>query len=231
MPIPKSYSSPVRMTAKERVFSQIQRWIIDGTLQPGEKLVDAELAEALGVSRTPVREALQLLEVQGLVEMHPGRDTRVQTVEKDDILKMYATLAALHSLAAETAATHISAEQIEQLKGLNADFSAAIKQGQPYQAMELDEQFHNLIVDASDNAYVASFSASLQIHIRRFKYVFLAQPVSATAASAEEHARIIEAFEKKDAALAASVMKQNLLRPMNELYAFIQNHSEGDDSK
>ncbi|GIO57776.1 MULTISPECIES: GntR family transcriptional regulator [Paenibacillus] len=231
MPIPKSYSSPVRMTAKERAFSQIQRWIIDGTLQPGEKLVDAELAEALGVSRTPVREALQLLEVQGLVEMHPGRDTRVQTVEKDDILKMYATLAALHSLAAETAATHISAEQIEQLKGLNADFAAAIKQGQPYQAMELDEQFHNLIVDASDNAYVASFSASLQIHIRRFKYVFLAQPVSATAASAEEHARIIEAFEKKDAALAASVMKQNLLRPMNELYAFIQNHSEGDDSK
>jgi DNA-binding GntR family transcriptional regulator len=219
------------MTAKERAFSQIQRWIIDGTLQPGEKLVDAELAEALGVSRTPVREALQLLEVQGLVEMHPGRDTRVQPVEKDDILKMYATLAALHSLAAETAATHISAEQIEQLKGLNADFAAAIKQGQPYQAMELDEQFHNLIVDASDNAYAASFSASLQIHIRRFKYVFLAQPVSATAASVEEHARIIEAFEKKDAALAASVMKQNLLRPMNELYAFIQNHSEGDDSK
>jgi len=219
------------MTAKERAFSQIQRWIIDGTLQPGEKLVDAELAEALGVSRTPVREALQLLEVQGLVEMHPGRDTRVQTVEKDDILKMYATLAALHALAAETAATHISAEQIEQLKGLNADFAAAIKQGQPYQAMELDEQFHNLIVDASDNAYVASFSASLQIHIRRFKYVFLAQPVSATAASVEEHTRIIEAFEKKDTALAASVMRQNLLRPMNELYAFIQNHSEGDDSK
>ncbi|PQP87159.1 GntR family transcriptional regulator [Paenibacillus sp. AR247] len=144
---------------------------------------------------------------------------------------MYATLAALHSLAAETAATHISAEQIEQLKGLNADFATAIKQGQPYQAMELDEQFHNLIVDASDNAYAASFSASLQIHIRRFKYVFLAQPVAATAASVEEHARIIEAFEKKDAALAASVMKQNLLRPMKELYAFIQNHSEGDDSK
>ncbi|MBB3131626.1 DNA-binding GntR family transcriptional regulator [Paenibacillus rhizosphaerae] len=231
MPIPKSYSSPVRMTAKERALSQIQRWIIDGTLQPGEKLVDAELAEALGVSRTPVREALQLLEVQGLVEMHPGRDTRVQTIEKDDILKMYATLAALHSLAAEAAAAHIPAEQIEQLKGINADFAAAIEQGQPYQAMELDEQFHNLIVDASDNAYVASFSASLQIHIRRFKYVFLAQPVSATAASVEEHARIIEAFEEKDRALAASVMKQNLLRPMKELYAMIQNHSEGDVKK
>jgi len=231
MPIPKSYSTPVRMSAKERALSQIQRWIIDGTLQPGEKLVDAELAEALGVSRTPVREALQLLEVQGLVEMHPGRDTRVKTIEKEDIQKLYATLAALHSLAAETAAEYFTAEQIEQLKGLNAEFAAAIENGQPYQAMELDEQFHNLIVDASDNSYVASFSASLQIHIRRFKYVFLAQPVSATSASVEEHARIIQALENKDGALASSVMKQNLIRPMKELYAFIQNAQEGEDQK
>jgi len=231
MPIPKSYSTPVRMSAKERALSQIQRWIIDGTLQPGEKLVDAELAEALGVSRTPVREALQLLEVQGLVEMHPGRDTRVKTIEKEDIQKLYATLAALHSLAAETAAEHITAEQIEQLKGLNAEFAAAIENGQPYQAMELDEQFHNLIVDASDNSYVASFSASLQIHIRRFKYVFLAQPVSATAASVEEHAQLIQALENKDGAFASSVMKQNLIRPMKELYAFIQNAQEGEDQK
>jgi DNA-binding GntR family transcriptional regulator len=74
MPVPKHFSSPMRITAKERALSQIQKWIIDGTLQPGEKLLDAELAESLAVSRTPVREALQLLEVQGLVEMHPGRE-------------------------------------------------------------------------------------------------------------------------------------------------------------
>ncbi|WP_342577004.1 FCD domain-containing protein [Paenibacillus sp. FSL M8-0142] len=80
----------------------------------------------------------------------------------------------------------------------------------------------------SDNSYVASFSASLQIHIRRFKYVFLAQPVSATSASVEEHARIIQALENKDRALASSVMKQNLIRPMKELYAFIQNTKEGE---
>ncbi|MDY7046863.1 GntR family transcriptional regulator, partial [Virgibacillus sp. M23] len=65
MPVPKNFSSPVRMTAKERALSQIQRWIIDGTLQPGEKLIDAELAESLAVSRTPISEAFQLLEVQG----------------------------------------------------------------------------------------------------------------------------------------------------------------------
>ncbi|PYI56206.1 GntR family transcriptional regulator [Paenibacillus flagellatus] len=221
MPIPSNYSAPARLSAKERALSQIQRWITDGTLQPGEKLVDAELAEALGVSRTPVREALQLLEIQGLVEMHPGKDTRVTTIRKDDILQLYPTLAALHALAAESAAPLIVPAQLEQLRELNAQFREAIENGQPYQAMEADEHFHNLIVEASDNPYVAAFSSSLQIHIRRFKYVFLKQPVTANHASVVEHAAIVDALEKRDAEAAAAMMKQNLLRPMRELHAII----------
>ncbi|NOU96241.1 FCD domain-containing protein [Paenibacillus sp. LMG 31456] len=221
MPIPTNFSTPIRMTAKERAFSQIQRWIIDGTLQPAEKLIDADLAEVLGVSRTPIREALQLLEVQGLVEMHPGKDTRVKNIEKDDILKMYPTLAALHSLAAELAAPLILSEHIELLKGFNAQFTEAIENGQPYQAMELDEQFHNVIVDVSDNSYISSFSSSLQIHIRRFKYVFLKQRITSNHESVLEHAAIISALENRDPDKAAAMMKQNLLRPMRELHALI----------
>jgi DNA-binding GntR family transcriptional regulator len=87
--------------------------------------------------------------------------------------------------------------------------------------MELDEQFHNVIVEAADNAYIASFSASLQIHIRRFKYVFLKQPFAATHASAEEHAAIVAALEQRDAAAASAMMKQNLIRPMHELHAML----------
>jgi DNA-binding GntR family transcriptional regulator len=222
MPIPSDFSRPTRISAKERAFSQIQRWVIDGTLQPDEKLIDAELADALGVSRTPIREALQLLEVQGLVEMHPGKDTRVKSIKKEDILKMYSTLAALHALAAESAAKLILPEHIEQLKGFNAQFAEAIESGQPYQAMEIDEQFHNVIVDTADNPYVASFSSSLQIHIRRFKYVFLKQPTTATYSSVHEHAAIIKALERRDHDEASVMMKQNLLRPMSELYELIK---------
>ncbi|MDO3679988.1 GntR family transcriptional regulator [Paenibacillus ehimensis] len=218
MPIPKNFSAPVRMSAKERAFSQIQRWIIDGTLQPGEKLLDAELAETLSVSRTPIREAFQLLEVQGLVSMHPGKETRVTLIEKEDILKMYPTLAALHGLAAEQAVKWMNSEQVETLKQLNSDFRNAIETGQPYKAMELDEQFHNLIVEMSENPYIASFGASLQIHIRRFKYVFLKQAITTTLASADEHDLIIKALMEGNADLALKMMKQNIIRPMNELY-------------
>jgi len=209
------------MSAKERAFSQIQRWIIDGTLQPGEKLIDAELAESLSVSRTPIREAFQLLEVQGLVSTHPGKETKVKEIEKDDIFKMYSTMAALQALAAEVTAKVIVPEQIEQLRAINLEFASAINSGQAYQAMEADEQFHNLIVELADNPYVASFSASLQIHIRRFKYVFLKQPITATQASVDEHDLIIAALEKNDSDSAQAMMKQNFIRPMQELHGIL----------
>lgn len=221
MPVPKNYISPARMTAKERALSQIQRWIIDGTLQPGEKLIDAELAESLGVSRTPIREAFQLLEVQGLVTTQPGKETKVTAIEKDDIFKMYSTMAALQALAAEVAAQNIVPEQIEQLRAINLAFEQSIQAGQAYQAMEADEQFHNLLVELADNPYLASFSASLQIHIRRFKYVFLKQPIAATQASVDEHAAIIAALESRDGEHAQAMMKQNLIRPMKELQALL----------
>ncbi|GGO01698.1 GntR family transcriptional regulator [Saccharibacillus kuerlensis] len=221
MPIPKNFEKPVRITAKERAYAQIQRWIIEGTLQPGEKLLEAELSESLGVSRTPIREALQLLEMRGLVATYPGRETRVTMIGKEDIFRMYSTLAALHALAAEVAAEVILPEQIECLKNLNLEFEQAIGSGQPYLAMEVDERFHNYIVELSDNPYTASFSDSLQVHIRRYKYVFLQQPIALTQVSAEEHLQVIDAFQNRNAAQAHEAMKRNLIRPMRELESLL----------
>ena len=221
MPVPKNLDLPAHRSAKERAMAQIQRWIIDGTLQPGEKIMDAELAETFAVSRTPIREALQLLEMQGLVSMFPGKETRVKQIEKDDILKLYPTLASLHALAVEYVAQHVSSEDIEKLKRCNAQFRQAVENNQTYEAMELDEQFHSLLVDLSHNEYIASFSASLQMHIRRFKYVFLHENHYATLTSVEEHASLIHALQEGDGETAVATMKQNIIRPMHELYASI----------
>ncbi|MFD7523001.1 MULTISPECIES: GntR family transcriptional regulator [Paenibacillus] len=218
MPIPDNYSTPVRSTAKDRTLSQLQKWIIDGTLQPDEKLNDAELAAALGVSRTPVREALQLLEAQGLVQMFPGKDTRVTRIDKDDIHKPYAPLGVLHALAAEMAAQLIQPEQIEQLRELNQAFAKCILEKDLYQALEYDEEFHNLIVEIADNSYITSFCSSLQLHIRRFKYVFLSHPIEQTQTAVQEHEQIIQALQDRDSATAARIIKQNLSRPLDEFH-------------
>lgn len=222
MPIPKGFSTFIKISAKERVLSQLQRWIIDGTLIPGEKLVDTELSDVLGVSRTPIREALQILEMQGFVEIHHGKETRVTIIEKNDILKIYPPFAALQSLAAELATASIYKEQIEKLKSINTEFSSLIDEGQTYKAMELDEEFHNLIVEIADNSYISTFTSTMQMHIRRFKYLFLKQVKTSERLSVTEHAEMITAFETKDAAKTTMLMKQNIIRPMQELYDSIE---------
>ncbi|KUP35527.1 hypothetical protein AU385_06510 [Bacillus halotolerans] len=107
MPIPSNAPKPKRQTAKKLAFEQIQKWIVEGVLVPGEKLNDDALAKALGVSRTPVREALQLLEMQGFVEMSPGKETRISQIEKNDVFKVYPPMASLQSAAAELAIENI----------------------------------------------------------------------------------------------------------------------------
>lgn len=214
MPIPSNYPAPARASAKELALTQLQQWIIEGTLQPGEKLNDAELAAALGVSRTPVREALQLLEVQGLVQMFPGKDTRVTTIDKDQINKLYAPLAVLQALAVETTVQRIQPEHIQQLRELNRQFNQYVLDGDLRQAIEYDEAFHLLIVELAGNPYIVSICSSLFIHIRRFKYIFLKKPLLQTQTALEEHEKIIQALENGDAELAAQIIKQNLTRPM-----------------
>ncbi|OBZ16550.1 MULTISPECIES: GntR family transcriptional regulator [Bacillales] len=221
MPIPTDYSTPVRLSAKERTLTQLQKWIIDGTLQPGEKLIDTDLAEALGVSRTPIREAFQLLEVQGLIQTFPGKETRVTTLEKEDIVKLYGPLTALHALAAELAAANIQPEHIEELRAINASFDECVDQKEFYQAMEFDEKFHDRILQIANNPYILTFSSSLQMHIRRYKYIFIKRPNWETQAAGKDHEAIIQALEARDVEAAASLMKYNLLRPLQNLDAML----------
>ncbi|RAL24186.1 GntR family transcriptional regulator [Thermoflavimicrobium daqui] len=218
MPIPIDFLPPARISAKEKAFNQLQRWIIDGTLMPGEKLYDAEIAEALSISRTPVREAFQLLQIQGFIETFPGRETRVTTISKKDVLKIYPPLASLQALAAEEATKVISIEQIEQLKEINQKYELSINNQQFFRSMEIDEEFHNLILDIADNPYISDFSSTLQLHIRRLKYIFLKQQLTSKNDSLKEHGLIIKSFTERDGKTASIIMKQNWLRPMEELY-------------
>lgn len=226
MPIPQNFSTPTRMLAKDKAVNQLQRWIIDGTLEPGEKIYDTEISKALGISRTPIREALQLLEIQGFIEMRPGKETRVTKIKKDDVLKIYPPIAALHALAAEEVAKIITKEQVETLKEMANEYEQLINHEQRFKAMECDEKIHNFIIELADNPYVTDFSSILQLHIRRFKYVFLKRHEMVIRESFSEHKALIQAFEDHDSEKAESIMKQNWLRPMKEVYNFLVGEKE-----
>ncbi|MDD3139151.1 MAG: GntR family transcriptional regulator [Lachnospiraceae bacterium] len=219
MPIPENFSTPARTSAKDRAFSQLQTWIIDGTLKGGEKLNDTELSKALGISRTPVREALQLLANQGFVEMYPGKETKVTVVDPKDISKVLPPLSVLQALSAELAAPIIEKNTIEQLCDINKAFANAIQQSDYYTALKLDEHFHESIVNTINNPYMTNIITMLQAHVRR---LFFYKAIVLTKASIEEHELIIQAFRDRDKELAAKIMKSNWLRPNDEFGSEIQ---------
>ncbi len=208
LPIPVDHSKPIRLSAKENAYNQIQEWIIDGTLLPGEKLNDTELASALGVSRTPIRESLQLLESQGFVKMYPGKATQVTEVEKEAIKDLLPPLAALQSLSAELAITKLNEETLKQLKQTNERFADAIQSENYYSALKIDEQFHKIIVATANNQYINSIIESLQAHVRR---QFYHNSIVLTEKSVDEHWEIIELMKKGDLSTLSSIMKENWL--------------------
>ena len=215
MPIPINHNKPVRISAKENAYNQLQQWIIDGTLRPEEKLNDTELAQALGVSRTPIRESLQLLESQGFVEMFPGKATQVTNVKKEDIIDLLPPLAALQALSAELAVPNLNEVVIRNLEDTNERFSHAVQSEDHFSALKIDEEFHQIIVDTANNPYITSMVASLQAHVRR---LFFHNSIVLTTYSIEQHATIIECLKIRDTARVSQLMRDNWLRAIEEFY-------------
>lgn len=224
MPIPSGYQAEKQLSAKDRAFQQIQEWIIDGTLLPGEKINDLDLAKAINISRTPVREALQMLSLQGFVSMRPGVATYVNESNPNDLCKLLPPLAALQSLASQLAAGCISPVTICSLRTINAEFSAALKRQDYYTALKQDEQLHQLIVDICENPYLTSITKMLQAHVRR---LFFQKAIILTAASAAEHEQLIDALAGTDADAAARIARQNWMRPVEE-YLKTQDQAKED---
>ena len=206
MPIPRQFPILVRQSVRERVFSQLQRWIIDGTFHPGEKLNDADLAASLGVSRTPVREALQMLQNHGLVEMLPSKETKVTTIKDGEASKLFPPIGALQACAAEIAADIIDSATIAALRVINSQFAKAIEKGESHAALEFDEQFHDKILEVANNPYITSAYSILQAHCRRLYYIKSIVPVHG---SIKEHEGIIDALERRDNNAAGSLMRKN----------------------
>ncbi len=215
MPVPTDHAKPLRVSAKENAFNQLQQWIIDGTLHAGEKLNDTELAGALGLSRTPIRESLQLLEVQGFVKMYPGKATQVTEVDKNSITELLPPLAALQALSAELAIPHLTEEAIALLESTNERFAEAVYTKDYFCALKIDEEFHQIVVDIANNSYILSMVASLQAHVRR---LFFHNSIILTEKSIDEHDKIITLMKNRDEENVSAIMRGNWLRAIEEFH-------------
>ena len=206
MPIPERPQALQRQSAKSVVYQTVCDWIITGVMKPGEKILDSELASYFNVSRTPVREALQLLQNQKLVCVIPGRTTVVADLDVEDFEKCYRPLAEIDALAAELACRNLTDAMLEELEQeLQASAEANIK-GDTAAIITHDTRFHELIIDAADNEYIAEISHMLVLHIQRIRYHFFHLPTMRRI-SASQHRGILDALRERDAQRAKTLMR------------------------
>src|SRR3954465_2516644 len=154
MPVPSEYSPFERDLLRDKAYVAIRDAIVDGTLQPEERLRDQELQAWLGLSRTPVREALSRLEQDGLVESAPQRYTRVAPLDRRAARDAFPVVAALHALAAELAHPRLGAAGVERMDEANERFAAALAQGDVDAALGQDDAFHEVFLRASANTEI-----------------------------------------------------------------------------
>ncbi len=158
---------------RDIVFDYMKNAIITGELKPGERLMEVQLAEKLGVSRTPVREAIRKLELEGLVVMVPRKGAYVSDLDAKDLLNVLEVRSSLEGLAASLAAERITDEEIERLKGILEEFQKNIELGDNEALIRLDKEFHDLIFAASRNDKLIQIVNNIQEHVHRFRVRYI----------------------------------------------------------
>lgn len=205
MPVP-AVSLPPRPLLRDEVLERLRGAIVDGTLAPDEQLRDAELATWLGVSRTPVREALLELGRSGLVRSSPGRSTVVAPLDAASVRDAQAVVAAMHRLAIEEAIPVMTPAHLERMQAANARFDAAQKAGDADAALSADQEFHAVAVEACGNSAVRAVIAQYEPVLHRAERLRFGSPEGS--ASVHRHTRLIELCRAGDTAGAAALAEQ-----------------------
>jgi len=165
----KNISQISRISLRDQVYQQLKQAVIHLELAPGEKISDKLLAEQFGVSRTPVREALKRLEDEGLVISSPGSETKVSLIDIEQAKHAFTVVASLNALAARLAMPFLTEAHCDELVGINQEFEKAILDENKYEAIKKDDQFHAVLLHASNNPEIEMSLERLLPKIRRLE--------------------------------------------------------------
>ncbi|GAA4883584.1 GntR family transcriptional regulator [Serinicoccus chungangensis] len=210
MPVP---TTPARTTTRrllrDDVYGRIRDEIVRGRLAPGEKINDAELGAWLGVSRTPVREALLRLARDGLVLARPGRVTTVAPEDETTLAHAREVVAELHALAVRTAATRLGEDDLAAMDAATGRLRAALAVPDPAAALQADDDFHAVPVRAAGNPILAEQLDAVTAMLRRAEFLHFGSITGGD--SPTEHDLIVRRLREGDPAGAAEATRANWL--------------------
>lgn len=213
-----------RSSLVDAVYQEIRRRILDNVYPPGHQVLEQALATELGVSRTPLREALIRLQKEGLVEVVPRHGVRVLPVSPTDMREIYEILTALESMAAELAARRRPSDtELAPLEQASRDMVRALRADDLDAWAEADERFHRLLVELSGNRLLAQSALNFwdRAHrARRFTLRLRPKPVDST----KEHTELVERIRAGDAQGANEVNRAHRERASRELLAILERY-------
>lgn len=202
-------SPPERRLLHESAVDRLRDMIVQGVLAPGTKLNERALCEQLGLSRTPLREALKVLSTEGLVALQPNRGAVVATLTEHMVREIFAVMGALEALAGELACRNMTADQLNEIRALHYQMLAHHARGELAPYFRCNQEIHLAIVAASGNATLAATYRSLNAHVRRARYIANLSPERWDQAVAE-HEKILDALGRRDAAQLQNLLRNHL---------------------
>lgn len=206
---------------REVVFNTLRDAILKGELDPGEHLMEVQLANRLGVSRTPIREAIRQLETEGLVVMTPRKGAVVAEITQKDLTDVLEVRKALEELAVELACSKITAEEVEKLKECDERFCKALDKNELTVIADMDEQFHDVIYEATGNKRLIQLLNNLRQQMYRYRLEYIKDDKQWDVLR-EEHKRLVKAIEEKDIATAKAVTGHHIDNQEQTISARIQ---------
>ena len=206
------------------IAARLRELIANGDLLPGTRLVEAEVSQKLGVSRGPVREALRILESEGLVTNHPGRGSSVVEISQKDILEIYSLRAILEEEAIRLAIERSTPEDIAELEAILAAMFAAAAEADRVGVLDKDIAFHRRIWRIAGHSRLEAYLEELAVHSKMYVAVQTAHYAD-LAAGVSDHNVLLDALKTKDAKLATETLGEHLRVATETLLAYARGEA------
>jgi DNA-binding GntR family transcriptional regulator len=207
-------------TLSDELRNRLEEMIVSGTLKPGERLDEVELAARFKVSRTPVREALKALSATGLVDIRGRQGITVAIISIPILLEMFQMMAVLEGLCAKLAARRATVPERTALREIHARLINALSAGDPDNFYAINSEFHELLYDAAHTHFLAGQTRALRRRVAAYRRYVTYQP-GRMAATIGEHERILDAIERADAETAFKAASEHVSLLGDDMVDFI----------
>lgn len=229
-PIKENSSAQFPTLPRQRLSDQIadvlRQQILLGDLKPGNNIPERETSAALGVSRTPLREALLVLEAEGLVEMAPAKSPIVAQPSLAEVTQLLLVQSALEALAGECACDEASQEEIEEIEAMHQTMVATVDQADPIEHFKIDMAFHEAIVASTKNLSLIKTHRQYQVRLWRPRFLSARRRLSVDK-TIFDHAKIVDGLRQRDKEQVSKAMQEHLRRAIGNVeIVFAQEEQE-----